>query len=214
MPILRPRGGPWHARAVLARSLGPVNPPASAARRLARLLAGSLVVAGLAAPLAPALALPARAASIRAVGATRHIVDKVNGFSFDLPTVLSPVPSALLKGRAGRNVKFFAIRSRRNGVVVEDVIVAVYPGRLLLSVAVFRSLLGASRNPVDISSAKVSFGRVLKGTVSVVLSSGARVHSVAYLFHRGARTYAVAFNGLSSTYNAQVAAVVMGSWGR
>ena len=160
--------------------------------------------------------LVGRSAEIRTVQPavpTRHVVDSVDGFVFDLPTTLRTVPVGVLHGSAGPDVHFLAVRARRTGVVVEDVIVSVYPRHLGVSPAVLQTLLGASDlTPVHVSTARVSFGRVLKGTVTLTRSGGL-VHAIAYLFHRGRHTYAVAFNGLSWAAIVRLASVVMGSWG-
>ncbi len=165
-------------------------------------LAGALTVAG----ASPGWASGAQAAA-------RHVVNRVERFSFDLPATLTPVPVALAGRSAGRNVRFFAVTSRPSGVVVEDVLVTSYRGRVLVAAPVLRSLLGAPRTRVTVGTARVGFGRVLRATAT--LGRGRRsVYSVAFLFSRGSRTYAVACNGRNKKLNAAVARVVMASWGR
>lgn len=154
-------------------------------------------------------------AASRPAAPPHHIVDASAGLSFDLPGDVRPVAVSSLHGTAGKDLRFFAVRARRDGVVVEDVLVSVYPGRLFVTVPALRSLLsGPGSQGIDVHSARVAFGRVLAGSVAVRRSGKPPIYSTIYLFYRDARTYAVAFNGLTRAGNAALASVVMGSWGR
>lgn len=161
-----------------------------------------------------AVQTPLALASTHKAVPLRHVDISSTGLSFDIPANVHRVPVSILKGKRRHDVRYLAVRARRDGVAVEDVIIAERSAELPMTAKYVHRLLAVNGSTnISISTAKVSFGRVLRGTVEVRHQSAAKIYSTIYLFYRDNRSYEVAFNGLTRRSNNVLASIVMGTWG-